>query len=97
MRSATVSGAQGRSPGSEERRSPQGLRRLRGGAQQESCEYYTPDHLSLDEIMAITLAQEREATRMQFVHLGIPDDGVSAPTHRAGVGQSFDMLAQILG
>lgn len=59
--------------------------------------YNTPDRLSLDEIMIITLAREGSGTRLRFSHLGIPDDGVSAPTHRAGVEQSFDMLEEILG
>lgn len=58
--------------------------------------YNTPDQLALDEIMEINLSHEGARTGMHFVHRGVPDDGVSAPTHKMGVQQSFEMLAQIL-
>jgi hypothetical protein len=31
-----------------------------------------------------------------MTHMGIPDDGRSAPTHRAGMAEAFDMLAAVV-
>jgi uncharacterized protein YndB with AHSA1/START domain len=58
--------------------------------------YNAPDMLALDEVVSVTFTPDGERTRMAFTHMGIPDDGVSEPTHRAGIDQSFDMLADVL-
>ena len=58
--------------------------------------YNRPEHLALDEVVSVAFAAEGDRTKMTFVHMGIPDDGQSAPTHRAGIEQSFDMLAELL-
>lgn len=58
--------------------------------------YNQGDQMALDEVVSVTLAQDGDRTRMDFRHMGIPDDGVSEPTHRAGIEESFDMLAALL-
>jgi uncharacterized protein YndB with AHSA1/START domain len=59
-------------------------------------DYNRADRLTLDEVVAVTFTPEGAGTRMTFTHLGCPDDGRSASTHRAGFEQSFDMLAECL-
>ena len=54
------------------------------------------DGLTLDEVVSVSFAAEGAQTRMTFLHLGIPDDGVSVPTHRVGEEQSFELLAALL-
>ena len=58
--------------------------------------YNASDCLALDEVVAVTFTPDGDRTRITFVHMGIPDDGQSAPTHHAGVNESFDMLATLL-
>ena len=58
--------------------------------------YNGSDQMALDEVVSVTFAADGTGTRMSFVHMGIPDDGQSEPTHRAGIDQSFDMLAELL-
>jgi len=52
--------------------------------------------LTLDEVVLVTFAPEGDGTRVVMRHLGIPDDGRSAPTHRAGMAEAFDMLAAVV-
>ena len=52
--------------------------------------------LALDEIISVTMTPDGEATRLQFVQMGIPDDGQSAATHKLGVSESFDVLGDLL-
>lgn len=58
--------------------------------------YNRPSQLALDEVVSVSLEPDGEGTRMRFVHMGIPDDGQSAPTHRVGIEESFDLLAEVL-
>ena len=58
--------------------------------------YNRSGDLTLDEVVSVTFTPEGERTRMSFVHMGIPDDGQSEPTHRAGIEASFDLLAGVL-
>ena len=58
--------------------------------------YNQGDRLVLDEVVTVTLDRSGDQTRMEFVQLGIPDEGGSADTHRAGLQESFDMLDEVL-
>ena len=58
--------------------------------------YNSPDQMTLDEVVSVTFTPDGQRTHMAFSHMGIPDDDVSAATHRAGIDQSFDMLAAML-
>ena len=58
--------------------------------------YNAAGNLALDEVVSVSFTAEGEGTRMTFLHMGVPDDGVSAPTHKAGIEESFDMLAALL-
>lgn len=58
--------------------------------------YNTPDALTLDEVMIVDFAQTETGTRLTLQHLGIPDDGVSAPTHKEGVAMSLELLAAVV-
>jgi uncharacterized protein YndB with AHSA1/START domain len=58
--------------------------------------YNRTGRLALDEVVSVTFAPEGERTRIVLEHIGIPDDGVSAATHRAGIEESLDMLAAVL-
>ena len=52
--------------------------------------------LALDEVISVTMTPVGDATRVEFVQLGIPDDRQSAAAHEMGVSESFDMLDQLL-
>ena len=69
---------------------------LREKAWDADVGYNASDCLALDEVVAVTFTPDGDRTRITFVHMGIPDDGQSAPTHHAGVNESFDMLATLL-
>jgi uncharacterized protein YndB with AHSA1/START domain len=58
--------------------------------------YNQSDDLVLDEVVSVTFSPDGEGTRVTLVHIGIPDDGHSAPTHKLGIEQSLDMLADHL-
>lgn len=58
--------------------------------------YNAPENLTLDEVVSVTFEPEGDGTKMTFVHLGIPDDGMSAEAHRQGEAHSFDLLAKLL-
>ena len=58
--------------------------------------YNQGNQMALDEVVSVVLTPEGDGTHMSFCHMGIPDDGKSAPTHRVGIEESFDMLAQLL-
>ncbi len=58
--------------------------------------YNAAGALTLDEAMIVTFAPDGDGTRMTFTHVGIPDDGQSVQAHRAGVAESFDMLADVV-
>lgn len=58
--------------------------------------YNQAGRLALDEVVSVTFTPEGDGTRIVLEHMGIPDDGVSAPTHRVGIEESLDMLAAVL-
>ena len=58
--------------------------------------YNQGGQLCLDEVVSVTITPSGEDARVSYVHWGLPDDGVSVPTHRAGIEESFDMLAALL-
>ena len=58
--------------------------------------YNQGEQLAVDEVVSVTFTPEGDAARIVMRHLGIPDDGVSAPTHRAGIDECLDMLAALL-
>lgn len=58
--------------------------------------YNSPERLTLDEVISVDLKPEGDATRMTVVHMGIPDDGVSANAHHEGLLKSFELLADLL-
>lgn len=52
--------------------------------------------LALDEVISVTMTPGGDTTRVEFVQLGIPDDGRSAAGHDAGVSEGLDLLATLL-
>jgi uncharacterized protein YndB with AHSA1/START domain len=58
--------------------------------------YNTPDALTLDEVVVVDFEGDGDKTHLTMRHLGIPDDGKSALTHKQGVAESLDMLAALL-
>jgi uncharacterized protein YndB with AHSA1/START domain len=52
--------------------------------------------LTLDEVVSVTLTEKDGVTHMAFVHMGIPDDGMSAGPHKEGIEKSFELLAGLL-
>lgn len=58
--------------------------------------YNAPDRLTLDEVVVVTFAADGDGTRMDYRHLGIPDDGMSAPEHRKAIEHTFDALAAMV-
>jgi len=58
--------------------------------------YNSPEALTLDEVMVVSLNPLGDKTLVTINHLGIPDDGVSASTHQAGLNKSLDHLANVL-
>lgn len=58
--------------------------------------YNRGGQLALDEVVDVSVARVDGGTQVVYRHLGIPDDGMSAPTHRAGIEMSFNLLAEIL-
>lgn len=58
--------------------------------------YNQMDQLIVDEVVIVDFEPEGEGTRMRFQQLGIPDDGVSAPTHATGIEETFDYLERLL-
>lgn len=49
-----------------------------------------------DEVVVVDLVPRDGGTEMVFRHLGIPDDGVSAPEHAKGIDATLDTLEQVL-
>lgn len=58
--------------------------------------YNQDGKLALDEVVRVTFHAVGNTTRVDYCHLGLPDDGLSANGHRQGVEESFDYLARLL-
>lgn len=58
--------------------------------------YNRRGRLALDEVVRVDLEPDGDGTRMVFTQMGIPDDGTSAPTHRLGTEEGFEMLASLV-
>jgi uncharacterized protein YndB with AHSA1/START domain len=48
------------------------------------------------EVVVVRLSADGDGTLMQFEHHGVPDDGVAAPAHEAGISAEFDVLASLV-
>lgn len=49
-----------------------------------------------DEVIIVDLSSVDEGTKLNFRHLGIPNDGVSAAEHGRAAEAMFDLLAEVL-
>lgn len=49
-----------------------------------------------DEVVVVAFRPDGEGTALDMHHMGIPDDGVSAATHEAGIAATFDILSTLL-
>ena len=49
-----------------------------------------------DEVFIVTFTSDQADTIVEVNHLGIPDDGVSAGGHAAGLGEELETLAALL-
>ena len=58
--------------------------------------YNQTGDLVLDEAVIVDLTERDSATEVVMWHVGIPADGISAPTHAAGIEQMFDYLEQVV-
>ena len=58
--------------------------------------YNQGDSLVPDEVVVVEFESKDESTIVEFLHLGIPDDGQSAATHAEGIAQTFDQLDRVL-
>jgi len=50
----------------------------------------------VDEVMVLDFVAEGGGTLLRYRHMGIPDDGVSAPEHERSVRVTLDSLAALL-
>lgn len=50
----------------------------------------------VDEVISVTFEADPAGTRLSYTHLGIPDDGISAPEHERSVRSTFDLLERRL-
>lgn len=51
----------------------------------------------IDEVIVANITPHGDASNLQYIHMGIPDDGVSAPEHERSVRVTLDLLEKILG
>lgn len=58
--------------------------------------YNQTGDLVLDEVVIVDMRPASDGTEIVMWHLGIPADGVSAPTHAAGIESMFDHLEGLL-
>lgn len=49
-----------------------------------------------DEVMVVTFSSDGDGTWVELLHLGIPDDGVSAKEHARALAQEFNYLAGVV-
>ena len=49
-----------------------------------------------DEVIIVDLSPVGKDTKLNFRHLGIPNDGFSAPEHGRAAEAMFDLLAEVL-
>ncbi len=50
----------------------------------------------VDEVVHVEIAPDPSGSRLSYTHMGIPDDGVSAPEHERSVRATLDLLARRL-
>ena len=62
-----------------------------------SVGYNAPGMHPIDEVLIAEIAPHENGCRLQYTHLGIPDDGLSAPEHERSVRATLDVLALHLG
>ncbi len=61
-----------------------------------SVGYNGPGMDPLDEVVVVDFLPDAAGCRVRYVHLGIPDDGRSAPGHEKAVRGTFDALERRL-
>ena len=50
----------------------------------------------LDEVIVVNTAPDGEGSALEYIHMGIPDDGQSAPEHERSVRVTLDLLEKVL-
>lgn len=58
--------------------------------------YNAPGKNPVDEVVVIGIEPDGDGSRFVYSHLGIPDDGVSAPEHERSMRACFDLLERHL-
>lgn len=58
--------------------------------------YNKPGMNPLDEVSVVSFIPDAEGCLLRFLHMGIPDDGLSAPEHERSVRVTFDHLEKVL-
>lgn len=58
--------------------------------------YNQTEDEALDEAATVTFEPTARGTRLVFEHVGIPDDGISAPEHGRSVAATLDDLAKLI-
>jgi uncharacterized protein YndB with AHSA1/START domain len=58
--------------------------------------YNAPGMHPVDEVLVTEIDPHEGGSRLRYTHLGIPDDGVSAPEHERSVRATLDVLQRHL-
>ena len=58
--------------------------------------YNEPGMNPLDEVIVVNIEPHGDGSALQYIHMGIPDDGVSAPEHERSVRITMDLLEKHL-
>ena len=58
--------------------------------------YNSADNDPVDEVIVVNIRPDAEGSALQYIHMGIPDDGVSATEHERSVRVTLDGLENLL-
>ncbi|MBZ0136262.1 MAG: SRPBCC domain-containing protein [Planctomycetes bacterium] len=50
----------------------------------------------LDEVIVVNIAPDGNGSSIEYIHMGIPDDGQSAPEHERSVRVTLDLLEKVI-
>lgn len=50
----------------------------------------------LDEVIVVNIKPDGNDSALEYIHMGIPDDGQSAPEHERSVRVTLDLLEKVL-
>lgn len=50
----------------------------------------------IDEVVVVNIAPDGDSSALEYIHMGIPDDGQSAPEHERSVRVTLDLLEKVL-